>query len=180
MASSSNKWLLSCVKRSKWDFGTPEKWEVNRVVLQKHLQTAASSSPPWPVLINLNCYKTGQKNFREHPNHMLDWKYKLSWYLHVPYISRQQEKRNKKEIFGTDARQRPNRPTTPERLFINPQTASALSPVGHLWNDEVLPIFMIWKEPEISAHLEFKPQYIICRSHLTCPPRVLPGLLPQR
>lgn len=76
------------------------------------------------------------KSFHEQLN--CGCKYTSSWYLHVPYLSREREKREreKKKIFDTDAQQCQKHTTTPLRLFRNPPKDSALTcqPFAERWS----------------------------------------------
>lgn len=69
-------------------------------------------------------------------------------------IYQESKKREReKKIFDTDKAK-----NTPLHLwgYLETHLKIPLLPVSHLRNDEVLAIFMIWKEPEISARLEYK------------------------
>lgn len=177
MASSSNKWLLSCMKISKCRFGKPEKWEVNTVVLQNHLQTAASSSPPWPVLISLNCYKTDRKTFVTTRITCLRVASYPDTYLYLIY--QDSKKKAKKEDFG--ARQCPNRLQHSMRLFINSQTANCsltCQPSVERWS-----VVHFYDLKETRNFCSLRAQTTVNNlpfpAHMPAP-GILPGLLPQR
>lgn len=128
------------------------------MVLLIYSLTAISSLQFWPVPTNLNCCRR-HKLLLAHAESMTcqQCTWSSTQYLHVSYPYKESKKRNVKRVFWRVSyslcwlRLNPNKHISSQTKlwFVSCWfTDYCCLPVSHLWDNEVLPIFMIWKEKE--------------------------------